>query len=145
LAVWLHLDAAGRESEGFGSKVKGIEVSSESGEGRLIWVDEKEQALKALEPALQDTKRAKVVHDPKVFQLMLGAVENIEHATQFYSYLLRPTTSKHDLPDVMFRQFNAPLGGGAGEHADSLHRLGGGLGAAAGEKRLSHGFGKRRA
>ena len=123
LAAWLRLDTGGRESEGFGSRVTGIEVSSESGEGRLIWVDEKEEALKALLPALWDSKRAKIVHDPKLFQLMLGKVENIQHATQFYSYLLRPTTSKHDLEDVMFRQFNAPMGGGAGEHADSLNRL----------------------
>ena len=123
LAAWLRLDTGGRESEGFGARVKGIEVSSESGEGRLIWVDEKEEALKALLPALWDSKRAKIVHDPKLFQLMLGKVENIQHATQFYSYLLRPTTSKHDLEDVMFRQFNAPMGGGAGEHADSLNRL----------------------
>ena len=123
LAAWLRLDTGGRESEGFGSRVTGIEVSSQSGEGRLIWVDEKEEALKALLPALRDSQRAKIVHDPKLFQLMLGKVENIQHATQFYSYLLRPTTSKHDLEDVMFRQFNAPMGGGAGEHADSLNRL----------------------
>jgi DNA polymerase-1 len=136
LSVWLMLDATGRESEGFGTKVKGIEVSSERGEGRLIWVDENEEALKALEPALKDTKRTKIVHDPKLFQLMLGKVENIKDATQFYSYLLRPTTSKHDLADVMFRQFNVPIGGGAGEHADSLHRLAAELRPALEEKRL---------
>jgi DNA polymerase I len=123
LAVWLILDTAGRESEGFGTRVKGIEVSSETGEGRLFWVDEKEEALKALQPALADNQRAKIVHDPKLFQLLAGKVENIAHATQFYSYLLRPTTSKHNLEDVLFRQFNVPMGGGAGEHADSLHRL----------------------
>jgi DNA polymerase I len=136
LAVWLQLDGAGRESEGFGTRVKGIEVSSESGEGRLIWVDEKEEALRALEPALKDAKRAKIVHDPKLFQLMLGEVQNIQHATQFYSYLLRPTTSKHDLADVMFRQFNVPIGGGAGEYADSLHRLAGALRSQLEEKKL---------
>jgi DNA polymerase I len=142
LSLWLHLDAAGRESDGFGSKVKGIEVSSESGEGRLIWVDQKEQALEALAPALGDKKRAKIVHDPKVFQLMLGPVENIEHATQFYSYLLRPTTSKHDLADVVFRQFNAPLGGGAGEHADSLNRLAAALRPLLEEKKLTEVYEK---
>ena len=137
LAIWLHLDGAGRESEGFGMGVKGIEVSSEPNEGRLIWVDEKEEALKALQPALKDKKRAKVVHDPKVFHLMLGSVENIQHATQFYSYLLRPTTSKHDLADVMFRQFNAPMGGGAGENADALHRLAAALRPVIEEKKLT--------
>jgi len=136
LAVWLQLDGSGRESDGFGTRVKGIEVSSESGEGRLIWVDEKEEVLATLTPVLKDVKRAKIVHDPKVFQLMLGEVENIQHATQFYSYLLRPTTSKHDLADVMFRQFNVPIGGGAGENADSLHRLAAALRPALEEKKL---------
>ena len=137
LSVWLHLDAGGRESEGFGTRVKGIELSSESGEGRLIWLDEKEEALEALRPALADAKRPKLVHDPKVFQLMAGEVKNIQHATQFYSYLLRPTTSKHDLADVVFRQFNVPIGGGAGECADSLHRLAAALRPAIEEKRLT--------
>ena len=123
LALWLILDTAGRESEGFGTRIKGFELSSESGEGRLIWMDEKQEALKALEPVLADKERAKTVHDAKLFQLLAGKVENIEHATQFYSYLLRPTTSKHGLEDVIFRQFNVPMGGGAGEHADSLNRL----------------------
>jgi len=123
LAIWLNLDLAGRESEGFGTKVTGIEVSSAAGEGRVVWVDEKEEVLQALEPVLKDAKRAKIVHDPKLFQLMVGETAGIEDATQVYSYLARPTTSKHDFSEVMFRQFNEPLGGGAGEHADGLQRL----------------------
>jgi DNA polymerase-1 len=142
VAAWLVVDTAGRESEGFGTRVKGVQISSQPGEGRLIWVDEKEEALKALQPVLTDAKRAKLVHDPKVFQLMLGKVENIEHATQFYSYLLRPTTSKHDLADVMFRQFNMPIGGGAGEYADSLYRLAAALRPAIEEKNLAEVYDK---
>src|SRR6266481_6273177 len=57
LAIWLVLDMNGRDSEGYGTRIKGIEVSSEAGEGRLIWVDEKEAAVKALEPVLKDAKR----------------------------------------------------------------------------------------
>jgi DNA polymerase-1 len=136
LAIWLLLDMGGRESEGFGARVKGIEVSSGAEEGRLIWVDEKEEALKALEPVLKDAKRAKILHDPKLFQLLVGPVENIDHATQLYSYLLRPTTGKHNFEDVMFRQFNMPLGGGAGEHADGLQRLAPALRAQVEEKKL---------
>jgi DNA polymerase-1 len=49
--------------------------------------------------------------------------ENILHATQIYSYLLRPTTAKHDFAEVVFRQLNVPLGGGAGERADYLQRI----------------------
>jgi DNA polymerase-1 len=136
LAIWLLLDMAGRESEGFGARVKGIEVSSGAGEGRLIWVDEKEEALKALEPVLKDAKRTKILHDPKLFQLLLGPVESIEHATQLYSYLLRPTTGKHNFEDVMFRQFNVPLGGGAGERADGMQRLTPALRAQVEEKKV---------
>ena len=123
LAVWLNLEAGEREAEGFGTRVSGIEVSSKSGEGRAVWVDEKGEALKALQPVLRDAKRAKVVHDPKLFHLLAGKSESIEHATQIYSYLLRPTTAKHDFAEVVFRQFNVPLGGGAGERADYLQRI----------------------
>jgi len=123
LALWLNLDLGERETEGFGTHVAGIELSSKEDEGRAIWVDGKGETLKALEPALGDEKRQKIVHDPKLFQLLAGRVENIEHATQLYDYLLRPTTAKHEFTDVIFRHFNVPLGGGAGEHADFLQRL----------------------
>jgi len=76
-----------------------------------------------LESVLRDAKRAKIVHDPKLFHLLAGKSESIEHATQIYSYLLRPTTPKHDFAEVVFRQFNVPLGGGAGERADYLQRI----------------------
>jgi DNA polymerase-1 len=36
---------------------------------------------------------------------------------------LRPTTANHNFSDVVMRQFNAMLGGGAGERADYLQRL----------------------
>ncbi len=123
LAVWLNLEAGEREEEGFGTRVSGIEVSSKPGEGRAVWVDEKGEALKALESVLRDAKRPKIVHDPKLFQLLTCKSENIVHATQIYSYLLRPTTAKHDFAEVVFRQFNVPLGGGAGERADFLQRI----------------------
>ena len=134
LAVWLTLDADGREAEGFGTRVVGIEVSAKAGEGRAVWVDPDGDALKALAPVLADKKRAKIVHDPKLFQVLTGdlqpgplrteRVANIEHATQLYSYLLRPTTANHNFADVVMRQFNATLGGGPGERADYLQRLG---------------------
>jgi DNA polymerase-1 len=123
LAVWLNLEAGEREAEGFGTRVSGVEVSSKAGEGRAVWIDEKGEALKALESVLRDAKRAKIVHDPKLFHLLAGKSESIDHATQIYSYLLRPTTAKHDFAEVVFRQFNVPLGGGAGERADYLQRI----------------------
>ena len=123
LAVWLNLEAGERQAEGFGTRVSGIEVSSKAGEGRAVWVDEKGEVLKALQSVLHDAKRAKIVHDPKLFHLLAGKSESLEHATQIYSYLLKPTTAKHDFGEMVFRQFNVPLGGGAGERADYLQRI----------------------
>jgi DNA polymerase-1 len=123
VAMWLDLATDEREAEGFGTTVTGIELSSKAGEGRAVWVDEKGEALETLGAVLQDGKRGKIVHDPKLFQLLTGRAERIEHATLLYAYLLRPTTAKHDFVDVVFRNFNVPLGGGAGERADYLQRL----------------------
>jgi DNA polymerase I len=123
LAVWLNLELGERESEGFGTRIASIEVSSKAGEGRSVWLDEKGEALKALAPVLADAKRAKIVHDPKLFQLLAGRTANVKHATQLYAYLLRPTTANHNLADVVMRQFNVMLGGGPGERADYLQRI----------------------
>ena len=123
LAVWLNLDTGGRDEEGFGTQIVSVEVSSKDGEGRAVWVDEKGEVLKALETVLRDKKRRKIVHDPKLFQLLAGQAENIHHATQLSSYLLKPTTGNHNFVDVIFRQFNVPIGGGAGERADFLRKL----------------------
>ena len=123
IALWLNLDLGGRETEGFGTRTAGVELSSKSGEGRAIWMDEKGEVLKILQTLLQDKKRPKILHDPKLFQVLAGNAENIQHSTQLYSYLLRPTTANHNFADVVFRHFNVPLGGGAGERADFLQRL----------------------
>ena len=123
LAIWLNLEPGDRESEGFGTRIASIEVSSNSGEGRSVWFDEKGEAVKVLEPFLADPKRPKIVHDPKLFQLLTGRAANVRHATQLYSYLLRPTTANHNFADVVMRQFNVMLGGGPGERADYLQRL----------------------
>jgi DNA polymerase-1 len=63
------------------------------------------------------------VHDAKLFQLLAGRAAHIQDATQEYSYLLRPTTGNHNFADVVMRQWNSMLGGGAGERADYLQRL----------------------
>jgi DNA polymerase-1 len=123
MAIWLNLEAGERESEGFGTRIASIEVSPKAGEGRSVWFDEKGEALKALAPLLADPKRPKIVHDPKLFQLLAGRAANIRHATQIYSYLLRPTTANHNFADVVMRQFNVMIGGGPGERADYLQRL----------------------
>ena len=123
LALWLNLATDERDAEGFGTTVTGIELSSKAGEGRAVWADEKGEALTAVRGVLSDNKRRKIVHDPKLFQLLTGQAKNIEHATLLYAYLLRPTTAKHDFADVVFRTFNVAMGGGTGERADYLQRL----------------------
>jgi DNA polymerase I len=123
LAVWLNLDLGQRESEGFGTRIAGIEVSAKAREGRSVWADEKGEVLEALAPLLEDTKRPKIVHDPKIVSLLARETRNIQHATELYSYLLRPTTANHNFADVVMRQFNAMLGAGPGERADYLQRL----------------------
>jgi DNA polymerase-1 len=136
LAVWLNLETGEREAEGFGTRIASIEVSSKAGEGRSVWLDEKGEALKALEPLLADSKRPKIVHDPKVFQLLTGRAANIQDATQLYSYLLRPTTANHNFADAVMRQFSAMMGGGPGERADYLQRLAPALEAQVREQKL---------
>jgi len=123
VALWLNLEAGERESEGFGTRIASVEASSEAGEGRSVWLDEKGEVLRVLAAFLADSKRAKIVHDPKVLQLLAGRAANLKHATQIYSYLLRPTTANHNFSDVVMRQFNSMLAGGAGERADYLQRL----------------------
>jgi DNA polymerase I len=142
LAVWFNLDPGEREAEGFGSRVASIEVSSMVGEGRSVWMDEKAEALKALIPLLQDAKRPKIVHDPKLFQILGGRAADILHATQLYSYLLRPTTGNHNFADVVMRQYNVMLGGGPGERADYLQRLAPLLRAAVEEQELRDAYEK---
>lgn len=123
LAVWLNLELGDRESEGFGTRVASVEVSGKAGEGRSVWVDEKSEVLNVLAPVLADATRPKIVHDPKLFQLLNGNVANLRDATQIYSYLLRPTTANHNFADVVMREMNVLLGGGAGERADFLQRI----------------------
>lgn len=123
IAVWLSLAPGEREAEGYGSRVTAIELSRKPGMARTAWLDEKSEMLAALCPWLADAERPKIVHDPKLAELLVGPVAGIRHATMLYSYLLRPTTAKHDLADIVLRHLSTTLAGTAGERADSLQRL----------------------
>ena len=79
ISIWLNIELGDREAEGFGSRIASIEVSSKAGEGRSIWMDEKGEALAALMPVLEDAKRPKIVHDPKLIELLAGPVAGIRH------------------------------------------------------------------
>ena len=123
IAVWLSLAEGERETEGFGTRIAAIEISPEPGVSRTAWMDPKGEMLAALGEFLRDPARRKIVHDPKLIELLAGPVAGIRHATMLYSYLLRPTTAKHPLADVVLRQENVTLSGAPGEHADHLQRL----------------------
>ncbi len=122
-AVWLTLADGDREEEGFGSKIAAIEVSPTPGVSRTAWLDDKGEMLAVLAEFLRDENRIKVVHDPKLFELLAGPVAGIRHATILYSFLLRPTTSKHALADAVLRQESVALSGAPGENAEHLRRL----------------------
>jgi DNA polymerase I len=123
LAIWLNLHPGEREAEGFGSKIASIELSQTAGAGRAIWLDEKGDVLRVLAGRLADAASPKIVHDPKLFHLLAGPIAGIRHATELYSYLLRPTTANHAFADVVLRHLNVVLAGQPGERADFLERL----------------------
>lgn len=122
-AVWLTLADGEREEEGFGSRAAAIEISTKPGVSRTAWLDDKGEMRAALAEFLRDPARAKIVHDPKLVELLEGPVAGIRHATMLYSYLLRPTTSKHSLADAVLRQENVNLMGAPGEHSEHMQRL----------------------
>ena len=124
-AIWLALDEGEdeREEAGFGSHVTAIEISPKPGVSRTAGLDAEGEMQAALAEFLRDPARPKIVHDPKLFELLAGPVAGVRHATMLYSYLLRPTTSKHGLADAVLRQESVTLSGVPGEHAEHLQRL----------------------
>src|ERR1700690_1422526 len=108
-AVWLKLDAEEPDDEGYGTQVLEVEVSTKAGMARYAANDLQNKALGAMKDWLADPKRAKIVHDPKLFHLLAApestadseAVAGIRDATALYSYLLRPTTSNHAFAEVV--------------------------------------------
>ena len=133
-AAWLALDAEDPDEEGFGTRVLSVEISSKTGQARIAANDVEDQSLDAMEEWLADPKRPKIVHDPKLFQLLTTSdsatdrsagrqVAGIRHATMLYSFLLRPTTANHEFAEVVLRHLNRTLSGAPGERADFLLRV----------------------
>jgi DNA polymerase-1 len=122
-AIWLTLAEGEREEEGFGSQVSAVEISPKPGVSRTTELDTKGEMHAALAEFLRDPARPKIVHDPKLVELLAGPVAGIRHATMLYSYLLRPTTAKHSLADAVLRQESVTLSGAPGAHAEHLQRL----------------------
>ncbi|HTZ73325.1 MAG TPA: DNA polymerase I [Candidatus Aquilonibacter sp.] len=130
-ALWLNLDSEDPEEEGYGARVLGVEASTKAGSARAAANDVENKTLAAIAGWLVDPKRPKIVHDPKLFCLVASPdqwdckkmVSGIRHATELYSYLLRPTTANHVFADVVLRTLNCTLSGAPGERADFLGRI----------------------
>ncbi|MGC2698982.1 MAG: DNA polymerase I [Candidatus Acidiferrales bacterium] len=134
-AAWLALDAQDSDEEGFGTRVLSVEIATKQGQARIAANDVEDKSLAAMKDWLADPQRPKIVHDPKLFQLLTTAdlpedrgascsgVAGIRHATMLYSYLLRPTTANHEFAEVVLRHLNRTLSGAPGERADFLLRL----------------------
>jgi DNA polymerase-1 len=133
-AAWLALDAQDSDEEGFGTRVLSVELSTQPGQSRIATNDVEDKTLDAIKEWLADPKRPKIVHDPKLFQLLSTSdsaadrsttrqVAGIRHATMLYSFLLRPTTANHQFAEVVLRHLNRTLSGAPGEHADFLLRV----------------------
>src|SRR5438445_2630733 len=123
VSVWLTLDSGTREIEGYGARVAGFELSPGPGVGRSAWCDSQGEMIAPLRAFLSDPKRPKIVHDPKLIELLEGPLRGTSHAVTLYSYLLRPTPAQHNLAEIVLRHLNLTLSGAAGEHADFLQRL----------------------
>jgi DNA polymerase-1 len=116
----------GQGQLGYSGQPLAIELSAGPGVARTAWLDEKGEMLAALRPWLANAGQPKILHDPKAVELLLeapGSIAAIRHATMLYSYLLRPTTAKHDLSDVALRHLSQSFTGAAGEKAEAMARL----------------------
>ena len=134
VSLWLTLAPDDSESEGFHSRIAAVEISLGLGAARFFLLDSPGSLLAAHSAGsaerfeifcswLASSPQPKIVHDPKLVTLLAGPLSNLQHATILYSYLLRPTTSKHDLADVLLRHRSLTLTGASGERAESLHSL----------------------
>lgn len=145
VAVWLTVAPGDRESEGFGSRVAAVEISAHPHHAATVWAND--AVLATLRDWFATSAHPKVVLEPKLVSLLLqsatrqtnggaassaptegaakmAAIRNIQHAVQLYSYLLRPTTAKHDVTDVAARHLNETLPDAPGVRAAALLRLG---------------------
>src|SRR5581483_6491020 len=77
VALWLTPAPGERESEGFGTKLAALEISPKAGVARTAWIDEKGEMMGALAEFLRDTTRPKIVHDPKLVELLAGPTAGI--------------------------------------------------------------------
>jgi DNA polymerase I len=152
LAAWAELIPEDDVEPGYGSPISSIEFSTAAGQGSSAQVDEAGETFAAIADWRADPKRPKIVHDPKIFELVTlreaplekkstpakgkkkaaassapaasaSPLAGVRDATILFSYLLRPTTANHAFPEVVLRHLNQTLSGAPGERADFLFRL----------------------
>src|ERR1700740_2251141 len=69
------LDGRDADEEGFGTGVLAVEVSTKPGLARIAANDAEDKTLAAMQDWLADSKGAKIVHDPKLFQLLAARAD----------------------------------------------------------------------
>jgi len=114
------------DSPGFGSRPGAIALCAGTDQVAMLDPDAQPKTRDAFEEWLADPAHPKTVHDPKLVELLLEparGLAGVRHAVRLYSYLLRPTTSKHELEDVAARYLNAPSAASPAEKAVWLVRL----------------------
>jgi DNA polymerase I len=80
-AVWLALEAEDADEEGYGTRVLAIEVSTQEGAARIAANDAENKMLAAMSDWLADPRRPKIVHDPKLVELLaMPATEDVTMA-----------------------------------------------------------------
>ncbi len=109
-----------------------LAISAELGHALAIALDDG-PASRRVQSALTDPNIPKSIHDSKAaMHALSGGAENaqpriqlsgVEHDPMLYSYLLDPTYSNHELPQVALRHFNLKLSGSVAEAADVTGRL----------------------
>ncbi|MGI9102895.1 MAG: DNA polymerase I [Terriglobales bacterium] len=115
-----------------------IAISARAGHAFSVDLNDSETNARVA-AALSDEKIPKAIHDFKAFMhawhgsaaanrpetraTEAGELAGVEHDSMLYSYLLDPTYSNHELPQVALRHLNLKLSGSLPESADITGRL----------------------
>src|SRR5690348_651844 len=93
--------------------------------GSALTISPESAAASAMKSALADESLPKAIHDWKAAAHALTEVQlaGVKHDTRLYSYLIDPTYSSQNLPDLALRHFNLKLEGSLAEAADMTGRL----------------------
>jgi len=104
-------------------KARSVAISADIGSVLTITPDS--PAFGAISSVLANETIPKSIHDWKsaAHALEDATLAGIQHDTRLYSYLLDPTYSSHNLPEVALRRFNLKLTGSLAEAADVTGRL----------------------